>query len=707
MDDSEVNRRLLVRILAQDYEILEACDGRQALDTLAQHNREIAGIVLDLIMPEMDGYAFLERVSAMEAYHNLPVLVATADEGGEVENHCLKLGAWDFVRKPYNPATVRLRLQNIISRSQLYLMEQLRYLAEHDTLTGLYNREKFFQSARAMLDQHPEEQFAFIHFDIDRFRLINSFFGEEEGNRLLRFVSTQVQKISARFPYATYGRMEADVFCFCQPYRQEEFLELVKESCRLLREFTGQYYAEPTFGVYVIDDVALDVETMYARSSMAAERCKARHMQPYAYYDRSISDELFRTQSILNDMDTALAQRQFVVYFQPKYDLATERPYGAEALVRWQHPVKGLIPPSEFIPVFEHNGFISKVDYYVWEEVCRLLRKWMDEGRDIAPISVNVSRMNMYNPHLVDVLCGLLGRYGVPPRLLNLELTESAYMDNPDSMKETLTGLRAAGFTLMMDDFGSGYSSLNTLRDLSVDFLKIDMKFLPAGTADGRSERILASVIRMAGWLGLPVVVEGVETKAQRDFLKGVGCGYVQGYFYARPMPAEEYEALIRAERPGNPPMSLTEEVCFALENIWKTGPQQDLLLQHITQPLLLYEVTPQEVELLRVNQAYLDRMCDSQDFLSLGQLCQKYISQGYWSSVEACIRAVVEEKRLQVVEYERNTTGGPIWLRAEVQYLCQMPASHLVLVTLTDITREKALEAEVHRLRGDAAKQP
>ncbi|MEG1594189.1 MAG: bifunctional diguanylate cyclase/phosphodiesterase, partial [Oscillibacter sp.] len=527
---------------------------------------------------------------------------------------------------------------------QRHLMARLRHMAEHDALTDLYNREKFFTASRAMLDQHPDETFAFVRFDIDRFRLINSFFGEAEGNRLLQFIADKMREFAAAIPYVTYGRMEADVFCFCEVYSDAHFQRLIQLTQQELRNFSAQYYVEPSFGVYVITDAAIPVETMYSRAAMAAERCKGNHLQNFAFYDSAISEELFRTQSILNDMDAALEQRQFVVYLQPKYDLRSEKPYGAEALVRWQHPERGLLQPGAFIPVFEHNGFISKIDYYVWEEVCRLLHRWIDEGQSPAPISVNVSRMNMYNPHLVKVLSTLVERYDVPPALLQLELTESAYMDNPASMKETLKKLHEAGFVVLMDDFGSGYSSLNTLRDIAVDILKIDMKFLPAGTTDGRSERILTSVIRMAGWLGIPVVVEGVETAQQRDFLKSVGCGYIQGYFYARPMPVAEYETLMQTDEQAEPPLPITQESQAVLENLWRTDFQRDIILRHISQPVLICEVLGEETEVLRVNQAYLTWMYRCDEIVSLRQLCRQYITPEFWPALRQTLSGVIRE---------------------------------------------------------------
>ena len=241
-------------------------------------------------------------------------------------------------------------------------------------------------------------------------------------------------------------------------------------------------------------------------------------------------------------MQKALDEEQFVVYLQPKFDLASDTACGAEALVRWLHPEKGLISPGVFIPVFERNGFISKLDYYVWHKTCALLRRWLDKGARPSPVSVNISRISLYNPRLTEVLTGLVREYALPPALLQLEITESAYMTNPDLMKNTIASLHQAGFTILMDDFGSGYSSLNTLKEIDMDVLKVDMKFLPVGEAVGRAEIILSSIIKMANWLGMHVVVEGVESRQQRDFLEGAGCECVQGYFYSRPIPSAEYE---------------------------------------------------------------------------------------------------------------------------------------------------------------------
>lgn len=244
----------------------------------------------------------------------------------------------------------------------------------------------------------------------------------------------------------------------------------------------------------------------------------------------------------MNDMRRAMEQEQFIIFFQPKFALSTDKDFGAEALVRWNHPKAGLIPPGKFIPVFEKIGFIVQLDYYVAEYVCRIIGKWRRDGKNLNPVTINLSRGTLLDPELVEVLQKLTEKYHVPVSLLNLEITESAYASDPEQIMAAIHALRRAGFVTMMDDFGSGYSSLNMLKDIDVDVLKVDMNFLSGGMEAEKGKIILSSVIQMAGRLGIPVIVEGVETQEQRDFLSTVGCDYVQGYYYAKPMPQEEYE---------------------------------------------------------------------------------------------------------------------------------------------------------------------
>ena len=245
-------------------------------------------------------------------------------------------------------------------------------------------------------------------------------------------------------------------------------------------------------------------------------------------------------------MNSALKNREFEVYFQPKHSLDDDRIIGAEALVRWNSPDKGMISPGAFIPIFEENGFIMKLDQYVWEETCRFIHEQMEAGVNIKPVSVNISRINIYNPELVDIFSHLITKYNIPSEMLELEFTESAYVDNPQLMLQIMEQLHALGFKIEMDDFGAGYSSLNMLKDVPVDVLKIDLNFLSKTSHPDKAFTIMSSVIRMAKWLGINSIVEGVETEEQVEALAQMGCQHFQGYYFCRPMPVDQFEKKYR-----------------------------------------------------------------------------------------------------------------------------------------------------------------
>ena len=430
----------------------------------------------------------------------------------------------------------------LMTRTDIALYEKLRYASEHDSLTGLFNREKVFSNTRKMIDEHLEIQFAFVQLDIERFKLYNSDFGEKEGNNLLKYVAKIIKEVVSDYPICTYGRVNADKFCFCIPYDEDKFYKKLENANERLNKYRQDYLLHFKIGVCIITDSSKSMEDINVKAALAAEKCRYNIKHFYEVYDDEEEKIQRREMEIIHDMHTAIDKKQFTVFLQPKVNLYNEKVCGAEALVRWIHPKKGMIPPNIFIPVFEKNGFIADLDYYMWEQVCILLRKWIDEGKKINPVSVNVSRISLYNPNLVHKLLKLINKYGIAPQYLHLEITESAYMTNPSMMLMIIEDLHKAGFTILMDDFGSGYSSLNALKDFPIDMLKIDMNFLPRGSMAERSRIIISSVIHMAKRLGIKVIMEGVETQEQRDFLRDLQCDYIQGYFYSKPIPVTEYE---------------------------------------------------------------------------------------------------------------------------------------------------------------------
>ena len=700
VEDQPVNRAILKKVLEGAYTCLEAENGVEALKILKNQYDSISAVVLDMIMPVMDGYEVLNALSKDGRFLDIPVLAVTEEtDGGKAEKNCLRLGAWDFISKPVDSQLLKMRLRNMIGRSRLSAANRTNSLAESDQLTGLYNRAKFFKEAREYIDR-AQTPLVMLRFDVDKFRMYNSYFGEEEGDRLLRCIADGLRAAALQMPSCVYGRIEADVFALCMPDGEKDISAFTDSLVNLLKKYKTNYYIAPSIGVYPITDKRMSAEAMYTCASLAAEQCKNRYMTYVAQYIPKMSQQITQSQEIMNEAQQALDEQQFVVYLQPKYNIHTNQPYGAEALVRWMHPAKGMISPGSFIPVFEANGFIGKLDYYMWEHVCQLLRKWIDAGLNPAPISVNVSRANLYNPDFADLISRLVEQYHLPNGLVNLEITESAYMENPEMMIHTVKELQRRGFVIMMDDFGSGYSSLNTLKDIPVDVLKIDMNFLRNGSEDGRGERILASITRMAGWLDLPVIVEGVETKEQRDFLESIGCGYIQGYYYAKPMPVSEYERLLAdpamAQIPAAPPLSDSHMI----DAIWSASPEIEQTFESVRDPLAVYEYADGAISLMRVNRPFTKMFGAAGPSEDFADFFRKSVLEEDIADMKYTFERAVQQK--EAVEYEFLLFGvreKNRYIRMKLQVVQRTGTTEAILASFTDVTAQNALNAALHRL--------
>ena len=540
VEDNEINREMLTAILSSEYRVLEAENGQEALSLLEQYKEGISLVFLDIIMPVMDGYTFLSVMKANPAYSSVPVIVITQSDEVSDEVAALSHGAADFVVKPYQPQIILHRAANIINlRETAAVVNQIKY----DRLTKLYSKEFFCQRARKILLRNPDKEYDIVCSDIENFKLFNDVFGVQAGDRFLYGVAEALKQGVGS--YGICGRFNGDQFVFLTGrdwvYKNEAFQKIRDEIAKLPR--AGKVNVR--WGVYSVSDRTVSVETMCDRAILAAGSIKGQYGKYLAQYDEELRRKLLRERSITDGMEAALEEGQFEVYFQPKYASGDESMAGAEALVRWRHPQWGLQSPGLFIPIFEKNGFITRLDQYIWQKVCELLQRWDRKGYPAVSVSVNVSRADIYNADLLDMLTAMVHAYGLEPSRLHLEITESAYTENPGQLIETVRGLRERGFVIEMDDFGSGYSSLNMLTNLPIDMLKLDMQFIRNETAKPENQGILRFIIEIARWLKLSVVAEGVETKEQFERLKKIGCDYVQGYYFAKPMPAGEFEALI------------------------------------------------------------------------------------------------------------------------------------------------------------------
>lgn len=537
VEDNMINREMLCEILDPMYEVLEAENGQEALEILSQYKEEISLILLDIIMPVMDGYTFLSHMKADPSYSPIPVIVTTQSDTEADEVAALSHGATDFVSKPYKPQIILHRVASIIHlRETAAVMHRVQY----DRLTGLYSKEFFYHSANEILRKNPDREYDLICSDIENFKLVNDIYGIPAGDRLLCKVADVYKEFVGE--QGICGHLNADQFvCLIERHRRDytdEFFIRVNEQ---IRGMTDMKNLVMNWGLYQVKDRSLLVEQMFDRALMAARSIWGQYGRYFVVFDDEMHNKLVREQAITDEMERALEEEQFEVYLQPQYNIKKGCLSGAEALIRWIHPERGFQSPGEFIPLFEKNGFITKLDQFVWQRACAILHEWDQAGYPDIPISVNVSRADIYNVNLPDILMETTKRYDVPPQKLHLELTESAYTENPSQIIENVALLRKLGFLFEMDDFGSGYSSLNMLNNLPIDVLKLDMEFIRNETAKTATTGILYYVIQMAHSMDLHVVAEGVETKEQLDRLASIDCDYVQGYYFARPMPYKDF----------------------------------------------------------------------------------------------------------------------------------------------------------------------
>lgn len=420
-------------------------------------------------------------------------------------------------------------------------LEIERYNATHDYLTDIYNRARFFERVSELLKQDPDTERVMVCIDVKDFKVVNDLFGEETGNRILKRIAGLMRRDASED--TLYARLDADRFAMCMRkdnFVEENYTEYLEDLKKIVK--SSVYRMHVHVGVYHITDPDMSVSVMCDRAFVAIRRIKDSYQQIVAYYTEDMGHSVQREKVMVGEFDRAISAGEFQMYLQPQVSVDGYSILGAEALVRWDHPVRGMISPAEFIPVFEKSGYITRLDRYMWELACKQLRIWKNQGREDLHISVNISPKDFYLINLYETFTTLVEQYDIKPCNLKLEITETALMEELSKHLDLLGKLRAYGFQVEIDDFGSGYSSLNTLQDIEVDVLKLDMGFLRKTSHEERSRTIMNAVIDMSKNLGLTVVTEGVETAEQVNYLTKAGCDVFQGYYFAKPMPVRDFE---------------------------------------------------------------------------------------------------------------------------------------------------------------------
>lgn len=446
-----------------------------------------------------------------------------------------------------NRQSISYLFTNINERAEIE--QNLKFYSEKDTLTALPNMRAFLQSAQVLIEEHPEEEYEIVRMDIERFRIISEMFGIDEGDKLLKFIAVKIQEYLDEEDEVAYCRIASDVFAMCIPVHSYSVDTMIQKLQKAVTEYPKNYEVVLSFGRYYVTkedrEQKVPVSNLVDRAAAAQITIKGNYLQHVAVYDESIRKKEADEAMILSEMNHALENGEFQVYLQPKVNMQTGKIIGSEALVRWQHPGKGLISPAAFVPVFEKNGFIIEIDKYMIRNTCAIIRRWIDSGIPVYPVSVNLSRLNLYNKRIIQDIREYVEEYQIPREYISFEITESAFSGDNSYIKILAEKLQKEHFKVLMDDFGSGYSSLNTLKEIPVDVLKIDLKFLPAGKNDEKANLIIKHVVEMAVDLDLMIIVEGVEREEQVEFLTKIGCKIAQGFYYYRPISVQEYEVKV------------------------------------------------------------------------------------------------------------------------------------------------------------------
>ena len=541
VEDNELNCEILSSFLEEKFEVLIAENGEEGLKILVEHYRELSVILLDICMPVCDGFEFIRRRNADRILSTIPVIVMTGSNSQDAELQCLDLGAVDFIPKPYNIKIVMGRINSVI---KLRESVQMITAVENDELTGVYTRQAFFYHAKKLLKLKPDEKFHLVIADIRDFKLINSSYGEKMGDNILRYLAKVYTEMIKTGLVSRYG---SDQFV-CIAYGE---CDLSAETMmKLEKEIAGKAPIPNLmikYGIYEDIDKSLPVSVICDRGFMAIRSIRDNYECSVAYYTEKMKQKQMRDRELENRFETAMSNGEFVAYFQPKYDVKTEKISGAESLVRWINPDGSMVMPGEFIPLYERDGLIVKLDEYIFRYVCEFQRERMERGQELLPISVNLSRASIHHSGVAERYMEIIKKNGIPFSCVPIELTETATL-NRVVIRDFTERLVNAGFSIHMDDFGVGYSSLITLSELPFDTMKID-KSLIDGISQQKGRIVVLQGIILGHGLGMKVVAEGVESADQVELLREMECDDIQGFYYSRPLPKDEFIKKLGTDR--------------------------------------------------------------------------------------------------------------------------------------------------------------
>lgn len=543
-DDPSIRLVLRYTMIQCGYHVIEVANGLEAVQAVIKQIPDL--ILMDAVMPEMDGFRATEEIKKINGCQEVPILMATSLDDDKSIEKAFEVGACDFITKPFNWSVLKHRTTRMLLSANAE--QKIRHLAYHDALTGLPNRTLFMDRIDQAISRAQRERgkFAILYIDIDHFKVINDSMGHAAGDHLLNIVSQRLTGILRKTD--TIARLGGDEFTIIiEDLEAAETVALVAKNIlttldKPIKILEKEVHITGSIGIALYPQDGDTFGTLLKNSDTAMYKAKELGRQTFQFYEHEMSLKAMRRLDLENQIRLALKNEQFLVYYQPKVNLVTGQVQGMEALVRWQHPEKGLIAPNDFIPIAEETGLIIQIDEWVMHTACQQFKVWKAAGYSIDNLSVNISVRHFKEGGLLKHCKKVIETTGVSPEYIEIELTESALVDNNKNAKEILDEIHEMGIHIALDDFGTGYASMSYLKEFPFDTVKLDRSFVQGVPDDREDTAIVKAMIQLAQALNLNVVAEGVETELQKQFLTDHGCPYGQGFLWSKPVDAEEFE---------------------------------------------------------------------------------------------------------------------------------------------------------------------
>ncbi|VAW70087.1 diguanylate cyclase/phosphodiesterase (GGDEF & EAL domains) with PAS/PAC sensor(s) [hydrothermal vent metagenome] len=547
-DDDPSILLLLRHILSENnFDVTEARSGMEAIELCREQQFDLA--IFDLVMPNVDGISACKEVT-FQTQNPPPVLIVTSLDDDTSISHAFDAGAIDYITKPINWSVFKQRVKRIVEAEKN--RQKIQRLEFHDTLTGLPNRTLLLDrlESATLRAQRNKNMVALMMIDIDNLKLINETLGHANGDKLIQSVASRLSKTIRNTD--TLSRSGGDEFDLIIEnihrledigLMAEKFSRTIEHNLTLMDE---EIHVKASIGISVYPQDGNDIGSLLSHADAALYRAKDRGGNVYEFYSPELGKNANRRLKLENALRQAIVNDELVVYYQPKINLNNNQASGIEALVRWNHPEQGIIPPDEFIPVAEETGLIIELGYQVIEKACAQFKKWQSDSIPVNNISINVSARQFREQDLVSILQAALDRHQLDATHIELELTESTLLKNEDQAEVKLNQLHDMGIKISIDDFGTGYASLAYLKRLPIDILKIDRSFTDGIVHDPDDIAIVNAIYGLATGLGLKLVAEGIETAEQLQRIKALGVDYGQGYYWSPPLPAEQYTEMLK-----------------------------------------------------------------------------------------------------------------------------------------------------------------